>query len=172
MQGDARGCIRRLEQVMNQRQLASVLFAVLGIFMAFGRLPDLILHAAIVMHPDPALVDSTASVSPRAISVFAIIAILVVVAVSVGLIALRDRLARRLFAPAPVLAATAEFQAVAFSVLGVFFVLNSIPRIGWPGGVGLASVVQALLGIGLFLGAHSLAAIWARLRPPGPARHE
>jgi hypothetical protein len=110
-----------LKQVMNQRQLASVLFAVLGVFMAATRLPDLLVHAAIVMQWDPAMEDPAGPISPRAVSTFAVVATLIVVLMGLGLVVLRDRIADRLFTSAPGHTPSSEVQAVAPAVLGVYF---------------------------------------------------
>jgi hypothetical protein len=157
---------------MNQSQLASVLFAVLGVFIVGSRLPDLVVQAAIVIQWEPALADPPGPISPRVISAFALVAVLVVMLVGVGLIAFRDRIANLLFSSAPGYTPISEFQAIALSVLGMYFVLNSIPGMVWPSGVRWASAVQALLGIGLFFGARNIASVWSRLRAPGPARYE
>jgi choline-glycine betaine transporter len=157
---------------MNQRQLASVLFAVLGVFIAATRLPDLLVHAAIVMQWDPAMEYPAGPVSPRAISTFAVVATLLVVMIGLGLVVLRDRIAGRLFPSTPGHTPSSEVQAAALAVLGVYFVVNSIPGIMSVGGVRWASAVQALLGVGLFFGARGIAAFWSRSRAPGPARYE
>lgn len=78
----------------------------------------------------------------------------------------------RLFPAAPGHSPASEVQAAALAVLLVYFVVNSIPGMMWAGGFRWASVVQAFLGIGLFLGARGIAAVWSRLRVPGPARYE
>ncbi len=157
---------------MNQRQLASVLLAVLGIFMAATRLPDLAIHAAMVLQLDPAMEEAAGPFSQRAVSWVAMIAILIVVFLSLALVLLRDRISDWLFSSEPIPSPTSGIQAVALSVLGVYFVISSIPGIMWPGGTRWASVVQAVLGAALFLGAHGTAALWYRLRTAGLAPHE
>lgn len=157
---------------MNQRELASVLFAVLGIFIAATRLPELVLHAAMVIQSNPAIDEPGGPDTPRAVSLLAIVAILIVVFLGLALIVLRDRISGWLFSSARGRGLPPEIQAVALSVLGVYFILDSIPGIMLQGGVRWASVVQALLGTALFLGAHGIAAVWSRLRTPGPARYE
>ena len=157
---------------MNQRQLASVLLTVLGIFIAATRLPDLVLHAAMVIQSDPTMDEAAGPISMRAVSWFAIIAILIVVFLSLAMVVLRDRISDRLFSSAPSPGQTSGIQAVALSVLGLYFVINSIPGIMWQGGIRWASVFQALLGAGLFFGAHGIAAVWYRLRTVGLAPNE
>jgi hypothetical protein len=103
---------------MDQRQLASVLFAVIGIFIAGSRLPDLLLHASIVAQWDPAMQDAASPVPQFTISIFALVAVLIAVLIGILLVVFRDRLSGFLFSSASGRVEAPEVQAVALSVLG------------------------------------------------------
>ncbi len=103
---------------MSQRQLASVLFAVLGGFIAITSVPQVVLSIGV-------LTADTGSL------------------------------------------AAGDTQAVALSVLGCYFVIESISRLVGRGHIEWSTVTQLVLGVGLFFGARGVARLWATARAPG-----
>lgn len=158
---------------MNQRQLAAALFAVIGIFMAATRLPDLLLHASIVAQWDPAMEDPTSPVPQRSMSIFAFVAHLMGVLIGLLLVMLREKIASLLFSSPSGQIEAPDVQAVALSVLGCYFVIHGIHEMMMFGAFRWAGAVQALLGLGLFLGARGVAGLWSNLRAAaGPVPYE
>lgn len=158
---------------MNQRQLATVLIAVIGIFIAAARLPDLLLHASIVVQWDPAMEDSTSPVPQRSMYIFAFVGLLIAVLIGLLLVALREKISGFLFPSPSGQIEAPEVQAVALSVLGCYFVVHGIHGMMTFGAFRWAGAVQALLGLGLFFGARGVAGLWSSLRAAaGPVRYE
>ena len=144
---------------MSQRQLASVLFAVVGAFIAVTRLPQVILSLGMLTAGDQA--------APRSYMVTLLIGAIIAVLLGVALMLIRDRLAAALFpADAGPLVAR-DTQAVALSELGCYVVLESLPRLVGPGRLDWGLVTQLVLGLGLFFGARGIARLWNA--PPGNA---
>lgn len=141
---------------MSQRQLASVLFAVLGAFIAITWLPQFVLSIDVLAAGD--------QVAPRAYAITLVSSAIITVILGIVLVLIRVRLAERLFPPdAPSLAAQ-ETQAVALSVVGCYFVVVSISRLVRWGRIDWSAVAQLMLGVGLFLGARGIARLWAAAR--------
>jgi hypothetical protein len=158
--------------MMNQRQLASVLLAVLGLFLAAFRLPDAFLQGGMLARWDPTGVDPAAPVSQRFVLVLALTASAIAVLLGLTLVFLRERIASTLFSVSTAPLQARDLQAVAFSVLGCYFVIQGLHNaMMWFGGLRWGGVVQAALGLGLFVGANRLATLWARRQATdGPRR--
>lgn len=73
-----------------------------------------------------------------------------------------------------------DLLAGAFAIVGVYFVLLSIPPLAWMAfsiltergdwRYGIQAIVSTVLGIALFFGSHGLTRFWQRLRSPNPLR--
>ena len=140
---------------MDQRNLASVLFAVVGVFVAVSRFPELFVHLALLAQPNPGQGPADPA-SQRFVTTAALSGALLAVLIGVALVLLRDRLASRLFPLAGHQLGAPEVQAVALSVLGCYFVVQGLPQVLWAGfGAGelyWPGAIQLLLGAGLFVG--------------------
>ena len=149
---------------MNQRQFASVLFAVVGIFIAASRLPEVLIHIALLAQAAP---TDRGTIGPGAqglVSVAALGATFLAVGIGVTLLLLRDRLAQRLFPmPTPSLDATGV-QTAAFSVLGCYFAVQGLSRMLWAGRFDWGAAIQLTLGVALFFGARGLSKLWLLTR--------
>jgi hypothetical protein len=144
---------------MSQRQLASVLYAVLGAFIAVTWFPQIILAIGFVAARDQA--------APVAYSITLLLGAVIAVLLGIVLVLVRVRLAERLF-PADIGSLAArETQAVALSVLGCYFVIESVSRLVGRGRIDWSSVTQLVLGVCLFLGARGVARLWAAARSAG-----
>jgi hypothetical protein len=156
---------------MNQRQLASVLFAVIGVQIAVARLSDLGLYLDPLVRPS--LYEETAGAAARFSAILALAYLSVSVLVGVVLVVLRNALADRLFPSGTQPLNAPELQAVAFSALGCYFVIEGISRItgvalmrrftefDWGGGA------LVVFGVALFLGARGVARLWTVARAAG-----
>jgi amino acid transporter len=149
---------------MNQRELASVLFAVLGVFIAASRGPEIVVHLASLTQADSG--QSREAGFQTILSIAALAASVLAVLIGISLVFFRDRMASRLFASGTGQLEASRIQAVAFSVLGCYFVVHGLARLlnavrfeqlDWLG------IVQLALGVGLFLGANGLARVWSRI---------
>jgi hypothetical protein len=152
---------------MNQRQLASVLFAVVGLFIVIFRLPELFVQGAMIAQWGRMLADPGSAVDPRSFLVASTIGLLLMVVIGTGLLVFRDRLAGMLFSAAGAPLAARDVHAVGLSVVGAFLVVHSLRALTFPGPSRWAGVVQILLGTGLFLGATRISALWAALGSTG-----
>ena len=144
---------------MSQRQLASVLFAVLGTFIAISWFPQIIVFIGYW-----AAGDHTA---PVAYAISPVIGAIIAVILGIVLVLIRVRLADRLFPADTGPLAARDTQAVALSVLGCYFIIESVSRLVGRGRIDWASVTQLVLGVGLFLGARGVARLWAAVRTAG-----
>lgn len=149
---------------MNQRQLASVLFAVVGVFIAASRVPEVFLHIALLVQASPADQGSQGSGWQGPTSVSALGAALVAVGIGVTLLLFRNRLAQRLFPIATPSLQSTDVQTVAFSVLGCYFAVQGLSRMLWAGRFDWGAAVQLTLGVGLFFGARGLSKLWLLTR--------
>jgi hypothetical protein len=147
---------------MTQRQLASTLFAVVGFFLAAYRLPDLLLQGAMLAQWQPVSPDPAAAVPQRFVLTLAVAASALSVVLGLALVGLRNRIANRLFSETSLPTAGVQVQAVAFSVLGCYFVIQGLHNTLWFGPVRWAGLVQAVLGLALFFMSNMLAALWTR----------
>ena len=95
---------------MDQRQLASVLFAVVGVLIAASRLPEILFHAGILAQWSPANENPTDPVAQRSIALLGLSSSLLAVLIGSGLVLLRNRLADRLFPPESGPLGAREFQ--------------------------------------------------------------
>jgi len=149
---------------MSQRQLASVLFAVVGVFLAGTRLPEVLILAGLLAQSSPATESPFSGVSQRQASTIALIASLLAVLIGGALILFRHRLADRLFAAGAQPLEARDAQAVALSVLGCYFAVHGISRVAWAGRFDWSAAVQLALGIALFFGARGLSGLWLSSR--------
>jgi drug/metabolite transporter (DMT)-like permease len=158
---------------MSQRQLASVLFAVLGIYMAVAWIPRVFLSVGLLpqVRPDPVANDYE-----KIVYTAELISTGIGVLLGVGLVLSRDLLARRLFPVDSQPLVARDLQAVALSVLGCYFVIQDAAElifrmiarheINWP------AMVELVLGLGLFLGARGIARFWTFARTAGSDARE
>lgn len=155
---------------MTQRQLASVLFAVLGVFMAVTGLAQLILGLMVQLNA-----TNTAGNDGGIAITTLLVGMSVPVLLGVGLVFARDILARRLFSADSQPLVAGDTQAVALSVLGCYFVIQgaslqvrmiSLHETNW------YAIVQLVLGLGLFLGSRGLARFWTLARSSGSGAGE
>lgn len=150
---------------MDQRQLASVLFAVVGVFIAASRLPEILIYVAMVAQWNS---DNPADpVSQRLVSLMGLTSSLLAVLLGSSLVLLRDRLAGRLFPPGSETLRTNELQAVAFSVLGCYLGVEGLSGILWAGRLNWGAAIQFALGVGLFVGSRGLSRLWSLGRSAG-----
>jgi hypothetical protein len=155
---------------MNQREFASVLFAVVGVFVAATRLPELMIHVGVLVQSSSEIESPFRGISQRGMSTIGLIASLVGVLLGTALILLRGRLAQRLFAAATPPLEAREAQAVALSVLGCYFVVEGVSRFGWAARFDWAAAIQVALGLTLFFGASRLSGFWSLARSAGRPR--
>ncbi len=155
---------------MGQRQLASVLFAAVGVFVAASRLPEIFFHIALLAQWTPTIEDPADPVSQRLITTIAFVNSLLGVLVGTVLVLLRDRLAGHLFPVDSKPIETRDFQAVALSVLGCYFAVRGVSSILWPGQLDWGAVAQVVLGVALFFGARGLSRLWSLSRSADRSR--
>jgi hypothetical protein len=148
---------------MNQRQLASVLFAVVGLFIVAFRLPEIFVQGAMIARWDRMVADPAGGVDPRAFLVASTVSHFFAVMLGAGLVIFRERLAGALFSAAGAPLAARDLHAVGLSVLGAFLVVHSLWALAFPGPSRWAGAVQLILGAGLFLGARRISALWSAL---------
>jgi hypothetical protein len=146
---------------MNQRQFASVLFAVTGIYIAVSRIPEFAIHAAFFYQFGS---GGDVAGGETLLTGAALTATIVTAGIGVALILLRDRLARRLFPTDTAPLEVRGLQTAAFSVIGVYFAVQGISRLPWSGQVGWSAIVQVVLGVALFLGARGLSRLWLQIQ--------
>jgi hypothetical protein len=154
---------------MNQRQLASVLFTAVGVFIAAAHLPAILMQAAALTPSIPDLDDPVSPVNQRLMLVLGLMSSLVAVLIGSLLVVLRDRLANRLFPPATESLSSRELHAVALSVLGSYFVVQGLAHLARAGDFDWSGAIQLVLGVGLFFGARALSRLWAFGRSAGTA---
>jgi len=153
---------------MNQRQLASVLFAVVGVFIAASYLPYIAGQVIFLFSSDAVGQQAPGTASPLLSQLTSIAFLTVGVLISSALVLFRNRLAERLFPAGPLLGGQ-EFQAVGLSVLGCYFVIEGISGVfrlrsrtlEW------GAVAQVVLGAALFLGARGISRLWSLARTAG-----
>ena|ERR1043166_7889637 len=154
---------------MTQRQFASVLFAVLGVFIAITWLPQIVVAIGLYVQPT----ETSAGQQENAVyAVALLIGTLVAVLLGIALVAMRDRLAARLFTAETGLLAVRDAHAVALSVLGCYFAINAVPGLVTVVRFGLtrrewAGMVQFVLGVVLFFGGRGVARLWSAARSAG-----
>jgi len=153
---------------MSQRQFASVLFAVLGVFIAINWLPQIVVAIGLFAQPTETSAGHQAN---SAYAITLLIGTLIAVLLAITLVVMRERLAARLFPADTGPLAARDTQAVALSVLGCYFAIGAIPRLVGVGRVGgridWAAVTQLVLGVALFFGARGVARLWAAARSTG-----
>ena len=155
---------------MNQRQLASVLFTAVGVFIAASHLPIILIQLAALAPTLRDLDDSALPVDQRFMFVWGVMSSLLAVLMGLVLVRFRDRLANRLFPPATESLSSGELHAVALSVLGSYFVVQGVAQLAWAESFNWNGATQLVLGAGLFLGAGALSRLWAYGRSAGTPR--
>jgi len=155
---------------MNQRQFASVLFAAVGVFIAGTRVPELFILFGLLAESSPATESPVGSVSQRQTLTIALTGSLLATLVGGALILFRHRLADRLFAAGTRPLEARDAQAVALSVLGCYFAVHGISRVGAGGRFDWSAAVQLALGLALFFGARALSGLWLLSRSAGGSR--
>ncbi len=154
---------RGWEAVVSQRELASVAFVALGVFIAASRIPDLFFCLAVLFQSPPAV---SSPASQPLLSIVVLIGSLVAIGLGLILVAWRDRLAARLF-PGTSELNVGGSHAVALSVLGCFFAIRGVSRALGAGGVDWSALTEAALGICLFFGARGVVGVWTAARSAG-----
>jgi hypothetical protein len=149
---------------MSQRQLASVLFAVIGVFIALTWSPQVIILSL-------GMLASGDQVGPVPYAITLLIGTIIAVLLGILLVLVRVRLAEGLFAADTGSLDARDTQAVALSVLGCYVVIQSLPRLVGHGFDWLPAT-QLVLGIGLFFGARGLARLWTAARTAGSSRSD
>ena len=144
---------------MSQRQLASVLFAVVGAFTTITWIPQLVMFIGILA--------AGAQAAPTPYAITLLIAAVIAIALGILLVLIRDRLAERLFPADTASLAARDTLAVALAVLGCYFVIESASRLVGRGRIDWSFVTQLVLGVGLFFGARGVARFWAAARSAG-----
>ena len=150
---------------MTQRQLASALFAVVGLFIAINWFPQVVLAIGLYGPMEP----NADQQPPAAYAITLFVGSLIAVLLGLTLVVLRERLAQRLFAADTGAFAGRELQAVALSVLGCYFAIGAIARLVTVSRFSVSriqwfAVVELALGVGLFFGARGIARFWAAAR--------
>jgi len=145
---------------MSQRQLASVLFAVLGVFIAITWLPQLVLSIGVLRAGDQA--------APGSYAIALLVGAIIAVILAIVLVLIRVPLAEGLFSHDSAPLAAQDTQLVALSVLGCYFVVASISRLVGRGRIDWSAVTQLVLGVALFLGPRGaeLLGLFRRVVPP------
>lgn len=152
---------------MSQRQLASVLFCVVGVFIAGSRLPDIFPYVVALSQWQYGNEDGASEFPQRVLYVVSLIATLLAVLMGLLLVVLRERLADMLFRPETRPVEASELQAVALSVVGCYFVVQGLARPIWAGHGNWGAFVEVALGGVLFFGARGLAGLWSLSRSVG-----
>jgi hypothetical protein len=157
---------------MNPRNAAEIALGVAGLWLIVSQIPDLGVSLAFSpREPDGSL------------PWFVIVHVGLVIVCGIGLLLLRRRIASWLVPESqPDLGGSAAaFQAAAFSVVGVFLLAKgladflaqltlSVPEGGgWSFDRVARPLAQVTVGLGLFLGARGVAAMWQSLRTAGRA---
>jgi hypothetical protein len=153
---------------MNQRELASVLFAVVGLFVAISHVPAIVFHVSRLI--DGSFESALNGISGRAMATIGLAASFVAILLAGSLVLFRDRLAHRLFAASGQAQGTRDLQAVALSVLGCYFAVRAISQFAWAPRFDWSIVIQVGLGIALFFGASGLSGLWMLARAAGQPR--
>ena len=154
---------------MNQRQFASVLFAVVGIYIAVSWLPQIVIAIGLLVQP----METAAGHRENAVyAITVVIGTLLAVLLGIGLLVWRERLAERLFAAETGPLDSRDSLAVALAVLGCYFAIGAIPRLVRVGRSGFGelewvAVAQGALGVALFFGARGVARLWSVARSAG-----
>jgi hypothetical protein len=153
---------------MNQRELASVLFAVVGLFVAISHVPTIVFHLGSLI--DGRVESGLSGISGRAMATIGLAASFVAILLAGSLVLFRDRLAHRLFAASGQALGTHDTQAVALSVLGCYFAVRAITQFAWAPRFDWSIVIQLGLGVALFFGASGLSGLWTLARAAGQPR--
>ena len=144
---------------MSQRQLASVLFAVLGAFIAITSLPQLIFSIGVLASGDKS--------APAPYAITFLLSTMISVLLGIVLVLVRVRLAERLFPGDTGSLASRDTHAVALSILGCYFVIAAISKLAERGRIDWGFMAQLVLGLGLFFGARGVARFWVAARSAG-----
>jgi hypothetical protein len=157
---------------MDQRQLAAVLLAVVGIFFVASPLPILTVYIAMLHQAGSFTEEPLAGISQAAFLEIGIWSSVATIAVGVIILFARNRLAARLFPESSHPVVAPEAQAVALSVLGCYLAVGGVsglfPEVLVPGGlISWGHAIQVILGVGMFFGARGLSHLWQLARTRG-----
>jgi cytochrome b subunit of formate dehydrogenase len=155
---------------MNQRQLASVLFAAAGVLIAAFYIPLIPVQVGALT---PSVPDNAAPAAPpgqHLVFILGLTSSVLAVLIGTGLVLWRDRLADRLFRPGGHSLSSGDIHAVALSVLGCYFAVHGLSRLAWGWESPWSGAIQLVLGIGLFFGARGLSRLWSAGRSVGVSR--
>jgi hypothetical protein len=155
---------------MNQRQLASVLFAAAGVFIAAFYIPLIPLQVGALTPQIPDNGEPAALPGQHLVLILGLTSTVLGILIGTGLVFWRDRLANRLFRPADHLLSSSEVHAVALSILGCYFAVQGLSRLAWAWGFDWSGATQVVLGIGLFFGGRGLSRLWSVGRSVGVSR--
>ncbi len=111
---------------MTQRDLAAVLFASLGVFIAVSAVPHLFSQVYILSQWEPGWEDGTSPVSVRTFTIATIATSGLSLVAGVLLAVARRGLAERLFPVTTSPLKSSEFLSPALAVLGIYFVVEGL----------------------------------------------
>jgi hypothetical protein len=167
--------VRRHEEALVQaRQLAEVLLAVVAIWHLASAIPSISFLISAMKAP-PSAPDSAETFQVASLTASIASSLLI----GTALLVWRARIAERLVpASEPVPRETPPWQAAAFAVLGVYFFIRGVSgAVPFVVAAGFTTepvweliaddLVQAVLGLALFFGAPGLSVAWHRLRTAG-----
>jgi hypothetical protein len=152
---------------VDQRRLASVLFAVVGVYLAVSRIPDLTVYLTVLISQTPSA-DYASDVAGQVALWAQAAGTALVVLLGAALVWRRHRVADRLFPAGDTGRLRPHaLQAVALSVLGCYFAVDGVSRLFQTQFIQWSAAAECVLGIALFLGATGLARLWVALRSGG-----
>lgn len=149
---------------MSRKDLASVLIGVTGLFVIGTRLAEALFYV-------PFLIDAATWSGDPAVMYAGLLTSVLVLGVGAVLTVFRDPLATWLFrSSTPPASATSarDWQAVGFSLVGLYFLIRGIAGVAasW-GRSDPQSYAFIILGFAAFLGANGLSNLWQLLRTSG-----
>jgi len=167
---------------VSQRSIAEVLLAVAGVYLIVARIPEFGIGIVLLANRD----DSPGATNPTDLEALSLVVPIVSAGVGALLLALRQSIARLLFAaPASPGApfSLRELQGALFAVVGAYVTIQGVAHLIqgalalephqslvalWPSYAG--PLFQAAAGLALFFGARGLAGAWAVARHAGHDR--
>jgi hypothetical protein len=152
---------------MNQRQLASVLFAAVGLFIVLLHLNEFFMLVTGLSFSTLGVEGFRMPAVERMGLAISLVGVVLPVLGGLILILFRGRVANLLFPPAIEPVSSPDIQAVALSVLGCYFAVDGASKLVQSGRPNWSSVTLIVLGIALFFGARGLARLWSLSRSTG-----
>jgi hypothetical protein len=159
-----------IEDQLTSRELSEVLFAAAGIWYLAEAIATIPFVVATVASP-VASGDPDAFLQTVAVASHLVTYLIIAGALLFG----RSAIARWLFPRTGAMSSgTLDWQPAALAVVGAYFFVEglaaAVPLLlsgGAEWQFGLSGIVEAALGIGLFLGAHGISNVWNRARNAG-----